>query len=86
MSSKSVKKPLTLLDRYNRLVPKFLRLDPTFPFFTPDYIVIDLSKIRPQGNYLIYVNYIYSLLLTNHIYRFFKWRWIVITRVPKRIQ
>lgn len=56
MSSKSVKKPLTLLDRYNRLVPKFLKLDPTFPFFTPDYIVIDLSKIRPQGNYLIYVN------------------------------
>jgi len=53
--SKSIKKPLTLLDRYNRSVPKFLRIDPTFPFFTPDYIVIDLSKVRPQGIITLFI-------------------------------
>ena len=39
-----------VIDFYNKLVPKLIRIDPTFPFYPTNHITIDLRKLRPQGN------------------------------------
>jgi hypothetical protein len=53
-----------LLEKYNKLVPKFIRIDPHFPFYTPNHITIDLRKLRPQGKYLFYFTlYLYYIII-----------------------
>ena len=57
-SNNTNKEPTTITARYNKLVPNILKYDPTFPLITPDYLVIDISKARPQGNIYLSIYYI----------------------------